>query len=272
MVESFSQTEIVCIWLKNHKIGFNHAYANGTTSLLLFGLVGYRILFAFGTSTQGFQRLITHPYQKFLCELSSEALNIILPPNLHMFYLTRIEESVRIDPLKLRSPLKEAVLDTLREKYAGTYDKELGYVVTIVDAVEMDDEGYLIPGDGGVKVRVVADALSFIPYPNDMVEGIVDEITESGARVRVGPMTGILHISQVFDGDYAVYDPKRGALIGKNTQRTLQINDLIRVRITSISSKAEAKETRLMLTCRQPGLGKPEWVKQQQSQQQQKTK
>jgi DNA-directed RNA polymerase subunit E' len=183
-----------------------------------------------------------------------------------MFYSTRIEESVRVDPLKLKSPLKEAILETLREKYAGLYDKELGYVVTIVNTVEIDEEGYLIPGDGGVKVRVVADVLSFIPYPGDLVEGIVDEITESGARVRVGPMSGILHISQVFEGDYAVYDPKRGALIGRNTQRNLQINDLVRVRITSISTKSEAKETRLMLTCRQPGLGKPEWQKQTQSQ------
>ncbi|MEM3857557.1 MAG: DNA-directed RNA polymerase, partial [Thermoprotei archaeon] len=87
-------------------------------------------------------------------------------------------------------------------------------------------------------------------------------------RVKVGPMTGILHISQVFDGDYAVYDQRRGVLVGRETQRVLQINDVIRVRITSISTKAEAKETRLMLTCRQPGLGKPEWSKHTQQTQQ----
>ncbi|MCL5788408.1 MAG: DNA-directed RNA polymerase [Candidatus Marsarchaeota archaeon] len=181
-----------------------------------------------------------------------------------MFYLVRIEESVRIDPLRLKSPLKEAVLETLREEYGGTYDKELGYVVTIIDAVHIDKEGLLIPGDGGIKVGAAVDALTFIPYQGDIVEGVVDEITESGARVKVGPMTGVLHISQVFDGDYAVYDQKRGALVGRGSQKIVQINDVLRVRITSISTKAEAKETRLMLTCRQPGLGKPEWMKQNQ--------
>jgi DNA-directed RNA polymerase subunit E' len=180
-----------------------------------------------------------------------------------MFYLTRIEEAVRVDPFRLRSPPKQAILDTLREKYSGVFDKELGYVVTVLDAVEIDDEGYLIPGDGGVKVRVVADLLSFIPYPGDIAEGVVDEITESGASIRVGPMTGILHISQVFDSDYAVYDQKRNAIIGKNTQKVLQVNDSLKVRITNISTRNETRETRLMLTCRQPGLGKSEWNKPQ---------
>lgn len=178
-----------------------------------------------------------------------------------MFYLVRLEEYVRVDPFKFNIPLKDAILETLREKYSGVFDKDLGYVVTVLDAPEIDEEGYLIPGDGGVRVRVVADLVSYIPYPGDIGEGIVEEVTEAGARVRVGPMTGVLHISQVFDGDYAVYDQKRGALIGKNTQRVLQVNDIVRVRITSISTRNEARESRLMLTCRQPGLGKLEWIK-----------
>jgi DNA-directed RNA polymerase subunit E' len=180
-----------------------------------------------------------------------------------MFYHVKLEEYVRIDPLKFNYPLKDAILETLREKYTGMYDKELGYIVTVLDAPEIDEEGYLIPGDGGVRVRVVADIISYIPYPGDISEGLVEEITEAGAKIRVGPMNGMLHISQVFDGDYAVYDQKRGALIGKSTQRVLQINDIVRVRITSISTKTESRESRLMLTCRQPGLGKLEWIRRQ---------
>ncbi|PSO09313.1 DNA-directed RNA polymerase [Candidatus Marsarchaeota G2 archaeon BE_D] len=183
--------------------------------------------------------------------------------NNFMFYLVKLEEYVRVDPFKFNIPLKQAILETLREKYMGVYDKELGYIVTVLDAPEIDDEGFLIPGDGGVRVRVVADLISYIPYPGDVSDGLVEEITEAGAKIRVGPMAGVLHISQVFDGDYAVYDSKRGALIGKNTQKVLQINDMVRVRITSISTRNEARESRLMLTCRQPGLGKIEWIRHQ---------
>lgn len=180
-----------------------------------------------------------------------------------MFYVTRIEESVRIDPLKLNVPAERAVLQTLREKYSGSYDKELGYVVTVLRTVEVDEEGYLIPGDGGVKVRSVADLLCFLPYPGDVAMGVVEEVSESGAKVRVGPMTGMLHISQVFEGDYAVYDSARNAFVGKTSQKIIQVNDVLRVRITSISTRNEAKETRLMLTCRQPGLGRVQLQPQQ---------
>ena len=56
----------------------------------------------------------------------------------------------------------------------------------------------------------------------EIIDGEVIEIAEFGAFVRIGPMDGLVHVSQVTD-DYIGYDAKRGASsIAVNT-----INDII---------------------------------------------
>ena len=93
-----------------------------------------------------------------------------------------------------------------------------------------------------------------------VVEGVVDQITEYGAFVRFGPLDGLLHVSQVQD-DHINTDVGNQRLIGKESKRELRVGDKVRARVVTISlNEISPRESKIGLTMRQPGLGKHEWI------------
>lgn len=179
-----------------------------------------------------------------------------------MYYLTKIEDTVRIPPYRFDDPLEQVAIETLNETYNGRLDKKLGLLVSVND-VENIGEGKVIMGDGAAYHEVTFNAIFFNPESQEIVEGEVTDIAEFGAFVRIGPMEGLVHVSQVTD-DYINYDSKRGALLAKESNKSLEVGDRVRSRIVSISLKGKStKETRIALTMRQPGLGRFEWIEEE---------
>jgi len=176
-----------------------------------------------------------------------------------LYYLSKIQDTVRIPPYKFEDPLEEVVIETLNETYNGVLDRNLGLLVS-VNNVEDIGEGKIIMGDGASYHDVVFDAIFYKPELQEIIKGHVIEISEFGAFVRFGPMDGLVHVSQVTD-DYINYDGKRGALLGKESNKVIGEGDDVRARIVAISLKGKTtKETKIGLTMRQVGLGKLEWI------------
>jgi len=176
-----------------------------------------------------------------------------------LYLISKIEDTVRIPPERFEEPLEDVSVDILNENYVGKIDKKLGLMVT-VNEIEEIGIGKVIMGDGAAYHDVVFKALFFKPELHEIVEGEVIEITEFGAFVRIGPMDALVHVSQVTD-DYINYDRKRGALIGKETKRTLEEGNKVRARVVALSLKGKSsKEIKIGLTMRQPGLGRFEWI------------
>ncbi len=176
-----------------------------------------------------------------------------------MYYMTTIEGTVRIPPYRFDDPLEDVAIETLNDEYVGQLDKELGLMVGAFNIVEIG-EGVLIMGDGAAYHNVVFNAIFFKPEQQEIVEGEVTDITEFGAFVKIGPMEGLVHVSQVTD-DYINYDPKNSALIGNESKKILTEGDKIRARIVTLSLKGKStKESKIGLTMRQPNLGKFEWI------------
>ena len=128
-----------------------------------------------------------------------------------MYYMTKIEDTVRIPPYRFEDPLEEVAIQTLNDTYNGRLDKKLGLLIC-VNEIEEIGEGRLIMGDGASYHNVVFNAIFFKPEQQEVIDGEVIEIAEFGAFVRIGPMDGLVHVSQVTD-DYINYDSKRGALL-----------------------------------------------------------
>ena len=138
-------------------------------------------------------------------------------------------------------------------------DTVLGLLIC-VNEIEEIGEGRLIMGDGASYHNVVFNAIFFKPEQQEVIDGEVIEIAEFGAFVRIGPMDGLVHVSQVTD-DYINYDSKRGALLAKESNKTLDEGDLVRTRIVAISLKDNStKNTKIGLTMRQNNLGRFEWI------------
>ena len=66
----------------------------------------------------------------------------------------------------------------------------------------------------------------------------------------------MIHISQTMD-DYVSFS-KSNTLLGKASKRSLKSGDLCLARVVAISHKGG--ELKIGLTMRQPGLGKLEWI------------
>jgi DNA-directed RNA polymerase subunit E' len=179
-----------------------------------------------------------------------------------LYYISKIEDTVRISPTRFEDPLEDVALETINEAYVGKIDKKMGLMVT-VKSIEELGIGKVIMGDGAAYHDVVFTALFFKPEMYEIAEGEVIEIAEFGAFIRIGPMDGLVHVSQVTD-DYINYDGKRGALLGKESKKTLEEGSKVRARIVALSLKGRSsKETKIGLTMRQPGLGRSEWIEEE---------
>jgi len=176
-----------------------------------------------------------------------------------MFYLIEVEDYIRVEPKLFGLPTIESVERQLKETYSEYYDREIGKVITIIDVLEVG-EGVIIPGDGAAYYRSRFKLLVWKPELQEIVYGIISEITSFGAFMDLGVMRGMIHISQTMD-DYVSFN-KANSLTGKNSKRTLKQTDLCLARIVAISHKGG--ELKIGLTMRQPGLGKIEWINEDQ--------
>jgi len=186
-----------------------------------------------------------------------------------IYKLIVLKDLVRVPPQRFGEPLEEVIMEILKVGYEykgrieggyeGKLDKDLGVILGIKRIIDIE-EGRVIPGDGASYHYVTFEALVFYPELQEILDGEVVEIVDFGAFVRIGPLDGLIHVSQITD-DYIVHDEKRGALIGKETKRVLEVGDRVRARIVAVSLNPEKpKESKINLTMRQPGLGKWEWL------------
>ena len=132
----------------------------------------------------------------------------------------------------------------------------------MIMGAKVEPLGKMIPGDGGSFHRVEFQALTFYPKLQEIVNGELVDITDFGAFVRIGPTDALLHLSQVMD-DYLKSDVASGVILANQSGRTLKVGSTIRARITAVSLGKAATMGKIGITCRQPFLGTPDWIKEE---------
>jgi len=172
-----------------------------------------------------------------------------------MYKILTVHDVIRVPPEKLGKNVKEAIIESIEEKYEGLIDPKLGVILACVSVNEIK-EGKIRPTDPGVYYEVIFDLLVYKPELHELVFGEVVENAEFGAFVRIGPLDGLVHISQLMD-DFVSYDAKNRVFLGRESKKTLKEKDLVLARVISLSF---AEQTKLGLTMRQPGLGSLNWL------------
>ena len=183
-----------------------------------------------------------------------------------MYRILTIEDTIRVPPEKFAMRSREAVKQALADKYECLLDPKLGVVLSIT-SVEKISEGKIFPEDPGVHYPVVFKALVYKPELHELSFGEVVDNTEFGSFVRVGPLDGLVHISQLMD-DYVSFDSRNSLFLGKETKKILKEGDLVKGRVISISWEEGNK---IGLTMRQPLLGAIQWIEAEKKKQQKKT-
>ncbi len=174
-----------------------------------------------------------------------------------MFYKVKVKDHIRVPPDKFGTDLKQAVVESIKNKFSGYISKELGLVIDVSDVDEVG-EGIIIPGDGASYYQVEFELLTFEPELQEVVAGKIRDIADFGAFITMGPIDGMIHISQTIN-DFVSFS-KDKSLQGKDSKRSLKVNDKCRARIIQVSYK-DIANPKIGLTMRQEGLGREDWVK-----------
>ena len=173
-----------------------------------------------------------------------------------MFYKTIVKDHVRVPPKLFDKPVKEALLQQINSDYEGYISNEMGVIID-VSSIESISEGIIIPGDGASYYETTFTLLTFKPELHEVVPGSIKDMADFGAFINLGPIEGMIHISQTMD-DFVSFS-KDKVLLGKESKKSLKIGDKCRARVIAVSYK-DITNPKFGLTMRQKGLGRLDWI------------
>lgn len=174
-----------------------------------------------------------------------------------MFKLYTIEGKIEIPPFLFGQEKDVSARIILSEDYEGIITRDYGFIIAVVDVLNVG-KGIIIPGNANTFHEVIFTILAFKPTVSEVVEGTVVEIVDFGSFIRLGPLDGLVHVSQICD-DYISYEQVGNRFIGKETGKILEVNDQVRAKIIAVSL-GTGRSGKLGLTMRQKFLGKEEWI------------
>jgi len=175
-----------------------------------------------------------------------------------VYYTYTIKDTIGIPPEYFSTDVQESAKEMLRKKYERIVDKDIGIILAVFNVRDISD-GAILPGDPAVHHDVTFDVLAFNLEVEEIITGEVSEMAEFGCFVRIGPVDGLVHMSQIID-EFVNFDRKTGMFTSKSTNRTLKKGDEVYAKVSTISMKNSIKDIKVALTMRPDGLGKLEWL------------
>lgn len=173
-----------------------------------------------------------------------------------MYYTIKIKDHIRVPPRLFGLDVNEAILKSIKQKYDGMINQNLGVVIDVSE-VESVGEGIIIPGDGASYYETTFELIAFQPELQEVLVGKIKDIADFGAFITLGPIDGMIHISQTMD-DFVSFS-KEKSLSGRDSKQNLRMGDQCRARVIAVSFK-DVTNPKIGLTMRQAGLGKLEWI------------
>ncbi|WP_181693349.1 DNA-directed RNA polymerase [Natronomonas sp. LN261] len=179
-----------------------------------------------------------------------------------MYKRVRLKDTVEVPPRYLADVSPELVRRLLQDKLEGQMDEDIGSVVSVTKVHDIGD-GAVLPNRPGVYYEADFDVVTFDPQMQEVVDGEVVEVVNFGAFVGIGPVDGLLHVSQISD-EYLAYDGENQQLASRDSNRVLSVGDAVRARIVTKSvDERNPRDSKIGLTAKQPGLGKHGWLEEE---------
>ncbi|MCX8166915.1 MAG: DNA-directed RNA polymerase [Candidatus Micrarchaeota archaeon] len=177
-----------------------------------------------------------------------------------MFAVITIVEKLRLEPQLFEMPLHEGLRIVAKNKLEDIINSALGIIVSVIE-VKPISEGLVIHGDPCAYYECEVQLLCYKPEPNEIVEGEINSLLDFGAFVSLGPLDGLIHLSQ-FTNDFMTYNRRLGSIVGKEKGKSIKKGDLVYAKVATVSWKKTVNDTKLNLTMKDMGLGKVEWLEQ----------
>jgi DNA-directed RNA polymerase subunit E' len=183
-----------------------------------------------------------------------------------MYKRVRLTDTVEVPPEHLADVTPGLVKRLLQDKLEGRMDEQVGSVVSVTEVHDVGD-GAVVPNRPGVYYEAEFDAITFDPEMQEVVDGEVVEVVNFGAFVGIGPVDGLLHVSQISD-EYLAYDEENQQLASRDSNAVLGVGDSVRARIVTKSiDERNPRDSKIGLTGKQVGLGKHGWLEEERQRQ-----
>lgn len=175
-----------------------------------------------------------------------------------MYYVHSVKDNFKMPPEYFDKDIEKVAAEILKRKYEGMIDKSLGVIVSVFNIRNVSD-GMIYAGDPSLHHDVEFDVLTYLPYVEEVVAGEITELAEFGAFARIGPIDGLVHVSQITN-DFLSFDRKTPAFVSKRSGKSLKKGDVVFAKISTVSMKNSIKDSKIALTMKPEGLGKQEWI------------
>ncbi|HUC39176.1 MAG TPA: DNA-directed RNA polymerase [Candidatus Acidoferrum sp.] len=175
-----------------------------------------------------------------------------------MYNIYTIKDMFKMPPEYFGEDIEKVAASILQMKYEGRIDKDIGVIVAIFNVRNIGD-GVIYPGDPSTHHDAEFDVLAYMPQVEEVIAGSVTELVEFGAFVRIGPMDGLVHVSQIA-GDFLTFDKKNQAFVSRKNNISLKKGDMVYAKVSTVSMKNTIKDSKIALTMKPTGLGRPEWA------------
>ncbi len=176
-----------------------------------------------------------------------------------MYNVYTIKDNFALPPENFDKNVEEVAETVLQTKYEGKVDKDIGIIVAVFNVKNVSD-GMIYPGDPSTHHDAEFEVLAFLPHVDEVVCGEVTELVEFGAFMRIGPMDGLIHVSQIAN-EFLSYDRKTQTFVSRQKKLFLKKGDIVYAKISTVSMKNSVKDSKIALTMKQDGFGKPEWAR-----------
>ncbi|KAJ7975701.1 DNA-directed RNA polymerase III subunit RPC8 [Quillaja saponaria] len=102
-----------------------------------------------------------------------------------MFYLSRIEHTLRFPPHLLNLPLQEAIHKELEKLFLDKVIAKLGLCISVYD-IRSIEGGFIFPNDGAATYTVVFTLVMFRPFVGEIISAQLLKSDADGLQLSVG--------------------------------------------------------------------------------------
>ncbi|KAB2628440.1 DNA-directed RNA polymerase III subunit RPC8-like [Pyrus ussuriensis x Pyrus communis] len=102
-----------------------------------------------------------------------------------MFYLSRIEHTLRLPPHLLSLRLEDAVKGEIEKIFLDKVIAKLGLCIS-VHSIQSIKDGFILPNDGHPTFRVEFTLIMFRPFVGEIISAKLKESTANGLRLSLG--------------------------------------------------------------------------------------
>ncbi|KAK4266149.1 hypothetical protein QN277_027113 [Acacia crassicarpa] len=102
-----------------------------------------------------------------------------------MFYLSRIEHTLRLPPHLLSLPIQESIHKELEKLFLDKVIANLGLCISVYD-IRSIEGGFIFPGDGAATYTVVFTLIVFRPFVGEIITAKLLTSDADGLRLSLG--------------------------------------------------------------------------------------